>query len=237
MMSSLKAVAFAILAVSARVADAAEAASAVPKPHGWIGTSDDWARGLGVAFCLFALVLLFVARGRVRRFGLDGRIKEFLVVPMVVLPLIIVFLGFSYGLEDSKSVSSCGSCHVMEAHVADLRNPASDTLAATHFKNRYILDDHCYTCHADYGMFGSVSAKLDGVRHVMHNTFGTYETPIKIAKPYPNLRCLGCHGESQKFLKSEGHPPEDQPALMKGEVSCLDCHGPAHPPSQKQASR
>ena len=236
-MSKLKAVAFIVLAASARIADAAEASSGVPKPHGWIGTADDWARGLGIAFCLFALVLLFVARRRVRRFGLDGRIKEFLVVPMAVLPLIIVFLGFSYGLEDSKSVSSCGSCHVMEAHVADLRNPASDTLAATHFKNRYILDDQCYTCHSDYGLFGSVRAKLAGVRHVIHNTFGTYETPLKIAQPYPNLRCLGCHGESQKFLKSEGHPAEDQPALMKGEVSCLDCHGPAHPPSQKQAAR
>ena len=212
------------------------AAAAVPKPQGWIGTADDWARGLGIVFCLFALALLAVARGRVKRFGLDGRTKEFLIVPMAVLPLIIVFLGFSYGLEASKTVSSCGSCHVMEPYVADLRNPASETLAATHFKNRFILSDQCYTCHADYGMFGGMRAKLDGVGHVVHNTLGSYKVPLTIAHPYPNVRCLGCHGESQRFLKSEGHPKEDQPGLFKGEVSCIECHGPAHP-SAKQASR
>jgi len=125
----------------------------------------------------------------------------------------------------------------MDAHVADLRDPGSDSLAATHFKNRYILDDQCYTCHADYGMFGSMSAKLDGVRHVVHYSLGSYKTPLKIARPYPNVRCLGCHGESQKWLKSEGHPPEDQPALFKGDVSCLDCHGPAHTAGDKQAAQ
>jgi nitrate/TMAO reductase-like tetraheme cytochrome c subunit len=211
--------------------------TAVPKPHGWIGTADDWSRGLGIAFCLFALVALFVARRRVRRNGLDGRIKEFLVLPMAVLPLIIVFLGFSYGLESTKTVASCGSCHVMEPYVANLRDPGSDALAAMHFKNRYIQQDHCYTCHADYGMFGSMSAKLDGVRHVLHNTLGSYPTPLKIARPYPNARCLGCHGESQAFLKSEGHPQEDRPSLFRGEVSCLDCHGPAHSVAAQQVSQ
>jgi nitrate/TMAO reductase-like tetraheme cytochrome c subunit len=218
-------------------AQTASSSLAVPKPQGWVGTADEWARGLGIAFCVFALVALFVARRRVRRHGLDGRIKEFLILPMAVLPLIIVFLGFSYGLEASKTVGSCGSCHVMEPYVANLRDPAADSLAAVHFKNHYIQDDHCYTCHADYGMFGSVSAKLDGVRHVLHNTLDSYEKPIKIGHPYPNARCLGCHGESQAFLKSEGHPPADQPALFKGEVSCLDCHGPAHSVPTQRASR
>jgi nitrate/TMAO reductase-like tetraheme cytochrome c subunit len=125
----------------------------------------------------------------------------------------------------------------MDPYVADLRNPDSDTLAATHFKNRFIQNDHCYTCHADYGMFGSVSAKMEGVRHVVHNTLGTYPTPLKIAHPYPNVRCLGCHGESQRFLKSEGHPKEDLPALFNGQTSCIDCHGPAHPAPTAQAAR
>jgi cytochrome c nitrite reductase small subunit len=226
----------ALAAAAAGVIEAAAATDhAVPKPHGWIGTVDDWARGLGIAFCLLALVMLAVAWRRVRD-GLSGRIKELLVLPMVVLPLIVVFLGFSYGLESSKTVASCGSCHVMEPYVEDLENSGSDTLAATHFKNRYIQDDHCYTCHADYGMFGTVRAKLDGVGHVVRNTTGSYSLPLKIARPYPNVRCLGCHGRSQKFVQSEGHPKEDLPALMAGQVSCLDCHGPAHPVAV-QASR
>jgi hypothetical protein len=30
----------------------------VPLPHGWIGTTSDWVRGLGIAFAILNLVLL-----------------------------------------------------------------------------------------------------------------------------------------------------------------------------------
>ena len=40
-----------------------------PPPHGWIGTADDWARGLGIAFVVLALVVLAVSWERLRRGG------------------------------------------------------------------------------------------------------------------------------------------------------------------------
>ena len=61
---------------------------------------------------------------------------------------------------------------------------------------------------------------------------GTYTLPLKIAHPYSNARCLQCHGESQKFLKSSGHPAEIGAQLLSGEVSCLTCHAPAHTPAR-----
>lgn len=201
----------------------------LPRPRGWIGTTDDWARGLGIAFVVLAVFLLALAWSRLRRGGLTPVLKELLILPLVVLPVAIVFFGYSYGIENSKSVASCGSCHVMKPYLADLQNPGSDTLAATHFKNRYIQEHHCYTCHTDYGMFGTIQAKMAGLGHVRRNLTGTYTLPLKISKPYSNLRCLACHGSSQKFLKSEGHPQEDMAKLVSGENSCLDCHGPAHP--------
>ncbi len=155
----------------------------------------------------------------------------------MVLPPAIVFFGYAYGIERSKTIASCGSCHVMEPYLADLKNPASDTLAATHYKNRYIQEHHCYTCHTDYGMFGTLQAKTDGLGHVVRNVTGRYALPLKINSPYPNRRCLGCHGESQKFLKTEGHPKEDLPKLLSGETACIDCHGPAHPTATVEASR
>ena len=94
----------------------------------------------------------------------------------------------------------------MTPFVQDLRDPASETLAATHFKNRYIQDHHCYTCHSDYGLAGTLSAKLGGLGHVWRYTTGSYTLPIKIAKPYSNTQCLQCHGASQKFLKSRDTP-------------------------------
>jgi cytochrome c nitrite reductase small subunit len=206
-------------------------------PHGWIGTTDDWARGLGIAFVALAVGVLAVAWRRLGQAGLTPGLKQLLVLPLVVLPPAIVFFGYSFGIERSKSVASCGSCHVMEPYLADLRNAESETLAATHYKNRYIQDNHCYTCHTDYGMFGTVQAKLAGMGHVARNVTGRYTLPLKIAHPYPNSRCLACHGESQKFLKSEGHPKEDLPGLLSGATSCIDCHGPAHPTAETAASR
>jgi cytochrome c nitrite reductase small subunit len=211
--------------------------TAVPRPHGWIGTTDDWARGLGIAFVLLTVLLLVLAWRRIRAGGLTPGVKQMLTLPLALLPLMIVFFGYSYGVEDSSTVASCGSCHVMEPYVADLRNAASDSLAAVHYKNRYIQEHHCYTCHSDYGMFGTVEAKLAGLGHVVRNTTGAYTLPLKIARPYPNTRCLGCHAESQKFQRSEGHPQETMPTLLSGEVSCLDCHGPAHPEFTAQASQ
>jgi nitrate/TMAO reductase-like tetraheme cytochrome c subunit len=211
---------------------------ALPRPHGWIGTTDDWARGLGVAFVILTVAVLFVAWRRLAVHGLDPSLKQLLVIPLLVLPPVIVFFGYSYGIESSKSIGSCGSCHVMGSYLADLKNPKSESLAATHYKNRYIQEHHCYTCHTDYGMFGTLRAKMEGLGHVVRNLSGAYSLPLKVAHPYPNSRCLACHRESQKFLNSEGHPKEDLPKLLSGETSCIDCHGPAHPTfTTEQASR
>lgn len=206
------------------------------RPHGWIGTTEDWARGLGIGFVVLNLLLLVAAWRSLRRRGEAPLSKELLFVAIAVLPLAVVFFGYSYGLEESKSVEACGSCHVMTPWVADLRDPKSETLAALHFKNRYIQENHCYTCHTDYGMYGTVRAKWDGLGHVVRETTGKYEKPIKIARPYSNRRCLTCHAQSQKFLNPEVHPKEDIAAYVTGEISCLECHGPAHPPAPKEAA-
>jgi hypothetical protein len=90
------------------------APEAVPLPRGWIGTTSDWVRGFGIGFTILNLVIL--------------------------VPLMVAFLSFAHGLEGSTTVAACGSCHVMTPFVQDLQNVKSHTLAATHFKNRYILD-------------------------------------------------------------------------------------------------
>ena len=209
----------------------------VPLPRGWVGTASDWIKGFGIAFAVLNLVLLALAWRRLGRVGIAPTTRGWLLVAVGLVPLMVAFLAFAHGLEQSATVASCGSCHVMTPFVQDLRNPGSETLAAVHFKNRYIRENQCYTCHSDYGVAGTVHAKLGGLGHVWHYTTGTYTLPLKIASPYPNSRCLGCHGGAQKFLNSAGHPKEEMPALMEGKVSCLDCHGPAHPEQKAAAAR
>src|SRR5262249_44272900 len=193
---------------------AAAAVDAVPRPKGWIGTTDQWTQGLGIALALLNLIVLIVAWRRLRRSGSTDGVRGTLFFALAVLPVVVIFFGYTQGLSGMERVRACGGCHVMTGHVEDLQNPAGDSLAAVHFKNRYIRENQCYTCHSDYGMLGTVSAKMDGVRHVMHYVARTYTLPIKIRSPYQNVRCLGCHGESQKFLKSAGHPEDVRPQLM-----------------------
>jgi cytochrome c-type protein NapC len=129
----------------------------VPQPRGWIGTTNQWVQGVGLVFALFNLVLLVLVWRSLRGEGVTVASKALLFGAILVIPVIVVFLATAHGMQESMSVEACGSCHVMESHVADLHAPKSDSLAAVHFKNRYIQGDQCYTCHSDYGMFGTVS--------------------------------------------------------------------------------
>jgi nitrate/TMAO reductase-like tetraheme cytochrome c subunit len=228
----VRAVLLAALLGIAPSASIAVAQEGIPRPAGWVGTSDQWTQGLGIGLALLNLAVLFIAWRRLRRSGTTDGVAGTLFFGLAVLPLLLIFFGYTKGMAGMETVSACGGCHVMTPYVQDLQDPNSQALAAVHFKNRYIQHDHCYTCHSDYGMFGTISAKMDGLRHVKHYLAGTYTTPLKIHRPYSNLRCLTCHGESQKFLKSEGHPAEVRPQLVSGEVPCLTCHAPAHTPRQ-----
>jgi cytochrome c nitrite reductase small subunit len=229
--------AFALICVPAWAAALAEPASVIPRPHGWVGTTEAWAQGLGIAFAALDLLILAAAYRSYRRSGESPASRQLLFVAIAVLPVGVVFFSYFHGLEASKTVEACGACHVMTPFVKDLRDPKSETLAALHYKNRYIQENHCYTCHSDYGMFGSVHAKWDGLGHIYHYTTGTYKVPIRINNPYSNLRCLNCHGASAKFLNPKAHPKEDIPDMLSGKTSCIDCHGPAHPAPETRASR
>lgn len=198
----------------------------VPQPHGWIGTTSQWIQGIGIAFAVFNLVLLAIVWRILARRGVTAVSKALLFGSILVVPVFVVFLATAHGMQESMTVEACGSCHVMDSHVRDLRDPKSDSLAAVHYKNRYIQENQCYTCHSDYGMFGTVQAKLSGVGHVWHNARGDYPRPIKIAHPYSNLRCLSCHAGAQNFLAK--HEPDEIPKMMSNQDSCIDCHGPAH---------
>jgi cytochrome c nitrite reductase small subunit len=156
-----------------------------------------------------------------------------LLFGIVILPGLALVLGTGATMDDAKAPEFCGSCHVMGPFIKDLRNPDSTTLAAVHYQNRYILQDQCYTCHSDYGPFGPMKAKMAGARHLWHYETGHYTLPIKIIAPYNFANCLHCHGEAKVFREKHEALKEQ---IDSGEIVCLDCHGPAHPPREERAS-
>src|SRR5258705_369412 len=149
-------------------------------------------------------------------------------VGIVALPFATVAVANYHTFEGAHQMGSCARCHVMLPMVNDMRNPASGTLAARHFKNRWILQDQCYGCHSDYGLSGNLQAKMESFRHLARYTTRTYREPIRMRGRFNNDNCLKCHQGMPQFKAGKSH--ETAAALLAdSSMSCLNCHGQAHP--------
>lgn len=160
-----------------------------------------------------------------------GKILAFLV--FFLLPLLCLAMGVSSELERSKTTSFCLSCHLMEARGRSLYVDDPTYLAAAHFQNHRVpADQACYTCHTNYAMFGSLRAKLHGLRHVYIQYLGTPREPIHLYEPYNNRECLHCHLGARSFEEGAVHTadPDLLPAIKANKVSCLSsgCHDVVH---------
>src|SRR5260370_35886494 len=87
----------------------------------------------------------------------------------------------------------------------EMLDPKSESLAAVHFKYKYIPDKQCYVCHTAYGMTGAVSAKMERFIEVYKYFTRTYPKILSMREPYRNAYCLKCHVESVIWLKHDEH--------------------------------
>lgn len=155
-----------------------------------------------------------------------GRIV--LLVGLVALPLLISAGNVSYGVGKSSTTRFCLSCHEMQRHGKSLFVDSKQALAAVHYQNRLVdREAVCYSCHKDYAMFGDVTAKLNGLRHVWAHYIGGVPNKIELYRPYPNSNCLHCHDDMRRFIEGPAHRPILD-ALTTGKTSCLSCHRIAH---------
>ena len=155
------------------------------------------------------------------------------LMALFVLPAAAVFLANYHTFEGVHEVRACASCHVMLPMVNDMRDPGSETLAARHYKNRWIAENQCYHCHSDYGLGGNLEAKMTGFRHLARYTTRTYHEPIKARVTFDNKNCLNCHEGTPKWVAVPVHV-DSHKAFIANEIRCIDCHGEAHPtPDQR----
>ncbi len=200
-----------------------------------------WAqRACIVTTVLSAGLIVFVLLFR-RSPPLGWASRWLLFLGIVVLPVPVTFLSAGIGMEESKAVSFCASCHrSMGPFVRDMVDAKSPTLAAVHFKNRYLQREQCWTCHSDYGIAGTASAKRTGIVHIVKYTADTWRPPIRLFHPYPWRICLGCHAESALFKAPRGDAGAHEGVLegvAKGETGCTDCHVLAHPEPAARSTR
>ena len=149
---------------------------------------------------------------------------------LIVFPALAVFIANYHTFEGVHEVSGCASCHVMRPMVTDMKDPNSGTLAARHYKNKWIATDQCYHCHSDYGLGGNLEAKLTGYRHLARYTTRTYHEPIEARVRFDNKNCLNCHSMTVKFEAVRSHHTAYK-KLASNQLICLNCHGWAHPTS------
>ena len=158
--------------------------------------------------------------------------KIVLLFGLGVMPLATSLAGNISGFEYTLQRSFCGSCHVMLPYTQDAADPTSHSLAAIHSRNRAFGEESCYTCHADYQMFGTMTTKLNGLRHLYYyiteyaNTgpYGEGGKPIHMYKPFQNAMCTRCHStEAPRWGKVDDHAAALDD-IRKGDTKCVDCH-------------
>lgn len=181
----------------------------------------------------------------VRRPLLDSSTRTALFFGMGALPICAAAAANVQGYEATQKREFCGSCHVMIPHASDSVDVKSIGLASRHARNANFGKKNCYTCHADYGMYGTVLTKLGGMRHVWLYYTEFHDMPlaearekIHLRKPYPNANCMQCHStQLQGWLGSADHRAATQD-VREGRVSCASagCHGVAHPTTKSQGA-
>ena len=198
----------------------------------------------GTLFCVMG-ILLCIRTARVRfgklnnapsvsfwitRLPAESAAKLVAFAALVIMPAGAVFIANYHTFEGVHEVSGCASCHVMRPMATDLMDPHSGTLAARHYKNKWIAENQCYHCHSDYGFSGNMEAKMTGFRHLARYTTHTYKEPIIARVQFNNQNCLNCHQNTPKFQAVQSHHTAGG-RLASNQMICLNCHGPAHPTS------
>jgi len=175
---------------------------------------------LGIALVLYSLARY---RGRVASRGA----WVVLIAGVCVLPLASIGFGSLLVFERAERVEFCSSCHLaMKPYVDDMIDPSSRSLAALHYRNRYIPRNQCYNCHTSFGLFGTVQAKIAGVIDVHRYYTRAFRLPLAMREPYANTDCLKCHAGAVRWVAAHDEAKE---AILGGKVTCMSCHGDANP--------
>ena len=179
-----------------------------------------------------ALALLIGVRADLTR-SREGKVLAF--VALLILPAIAVWAGFSEQMDRAQTREFCLSCHVMADYGKSLYVDDPSYVPALHFQNNRVPRERaCYACHTDYSMFGTVNAKIHGMRHLMVQYFGTVPKAedIKLYTPFNNRECLHCHLGARKFEGAAPHnrTPDQLPRIKSNQLSCTSsrCHEIVH---------
>ena len=88
-----------------------------------------WAKRIALLMTISAILLILYTLIFRHRKLMEQRSKWFLFLGICVLPIPALLVSIGVGLEQSKEVTFCRSCHTMDPFINDLNAPGSKTLA------------------------------------------------------------------------------------------------------------
>lgn len=173
------------------------------------------------------LALVFLIRPSVTA-GIGGKIIAF--VGLGLLPALCIIAGMNTHMQRTETTQFCTSCHAMERYGRSLYIDDPNFIPAQHFQNHRVpADMACYSCHADYTIYGPFNDKLRGLTRVWKQYVTSPPNPITIPGGFQNAQCLRCHSGSRKFEESPTHSAM-MDTLKSGQLSCVSagCHDSIH---------
>jgi len=151
---------------------------------------------------------------------------------------IILWGGFSTGMEATNTEGFCISCHEMKVNVYE---EYTDT---AHYVNRTGVRAVCADCHVPQEGIAKFILKLRASKDVYHHLLGTLDTPEKFEakrmelaryvwrtlKDTDSRECRNCH--EALFMDYDRQEPRSAKRHEQAEeegLTCIDCHkGIAH---------
>ena len=202
------------------------------------GTALDWAITLTIGLSALILICILVSRTIYRGRQTEGSALWLHLLSLGIFPLSLLVVGNFAVLEYATETRFCGACHLaMQPYIDDMHNANSTTLAALHYQHRFVRGSECYTCHANYGIHGTLEAKMTGLRDVYRYVTRTYHLPLNMREPFENGLCLKCHNETKRYTAHPIHLTLGE-SMRTDQVRCGGCHKPSHDiPKPRQAAK
>ncbi len=160
--------------------------------------------------------------------GATGKILAF--VALCVLPALCIGGGMSTQMQRSEQTKFCISCHSMENYGKSLYVDDPSYIPAQHFQNHRVpADKACYSCHADYTIYGPLKDKFQGIKRLYMQYVSAPPKTMQIPGGYSNLQCLHCHAGARSFEENPVHTAM-MDSLKTNQMSCLSsgCHDTVH---------
>ncbi len=157
-----------------------------------------------------------------------GKVLAFL--GLCVLPALSLIGGMNTHIQRSEQTRFCISCHAMAPYGRSLYVDDPSYIPAAHFQNHRVpADSACYSCHADYSIYGPLKDKLQGLKRIYMQYVTTPPNPIRIPGGYNNNQCLHCHEGARDFEENPIHSAI-MSTLTSNQMSCISsgCHDTIH---------